>query len=107
MSDPQSLLGVGVALGVPIVGALLWIGSLRQRVAALEVDLGAEKEKAETAREKQHACTITITRLEGRTEAAHDLAARVDEAIARLETKLDRALGLPATPPQGLPRTTR
>ncbi len=104
MSD---LYGIGVALGVPIVGALLWIGSLRQRVAALEADLGAEKAKAEMAREKQHACTITITRLEGRTEAAHDLVARVDEAISRLETKLDRALGLPATPAHGLPRTSR
>ena len=101
------LYGIGVALGVPIVGALLWIGSLRQRVAALEVDVCAERAKAEAAREKQHACTITITRLEGRTEAAHDLAARLDEAIARLESKLDRALGLPATPAHGMPRTSR
>lgn len=65
--DGSTFVGVGVTLGMAVVGALLWVGRLQQRVAVLE---DRDKESAK------------------RTEGLENRAAAFDIARALSEQKL-------------------
>ncbi len=75
--DPRITIAVLLTLSVEVGGALLWIGSAAQRIAAVETTLAVQAPVAER-----------LARLEAEMAAAR-------AALNRIESRLDRDGGQP------------
>lgn len=84
------------------------VGFLAKRtIDRLDADVARLGADLRTEAEERHKLALDAVRRDGEVKAAQALAERVEEALGRVEEKLDRVLGLKGTPPHGIARSSR
>lgn len=96
---------VVVTLGGIVGGIVSFL--LKRTIDRLDSDVERLSFSLRTESEERHKLALDAVRRDGEVKAAQALAERVEEALGRVEEKLDRALGLKGTPPHGIARAPR